>query len=87
MAQRTDPVFAQELVGWLNRILVDWQGRILLIDTAIARRWGSITAAIGNKSADLQLAATALEYELTVVTRNVRDFEPTGVRIVNPFEG
>ena len=86
VAQRTDPVFAQELVGWLNRILVDWQGRILLIDTAIARRWGSITAAIGNKSADLLLAATALEYDFTVVTRNVTDFEPTRVRIVYPFD-
>ena len=86
VAQRTDPVFAQELVGWLNRILVEWQGRILFVDTAISRRWGSVSASIGNKSADLLIAATALEDNLTVLTRNVHDFQPTGVRLVNPFD-
>ncbi len=37
-------------------------------------------------SADLMIAATALEHGLTVVTRNVRHYEPTGVKILNPFE-
>jgi predicted nucleic acid-binding protein len=50
-----------------------------------ARRWGALSAALGNESADLIIAATALEHGLTVVTRNVSDFEPTGVAILDPF--
>ncbi len=86
VAQRTDPVFAQDLLDWLNRLLEEWEGRILYVDSAISRRWGSVSASIGNKSADLLIAATALEHNLTVLTRNVHDFQPTGVRLVNPFD-
>jgi predicted nucleic acid-binding protein len=45
-----------------------------------------LSAQIGNESADLQIAATALEHGLTVVTRNVSDFEPTGFAVLNPFD-
>ena len=86
VAQRTDPVFAQDLLDWLNRLLEEWEGRILYVDSAISRRWGSVSASIGNKSADLLIAVTALEHNLTVLTRNVHDFQPTGVRLVNPFD-
>ena len=41
---------------------------------------------LGNRNPDLLIAATALEHDLIVVTRNVRHFEPTGVRLVNPFD-
>ncbi|WP_433993727.1 hypothetical protein [Rhodopseudomonas palustris] len=50
-----------------------------------ARRWGAESAALGNDSADLLIAATALEHGMTVVTRNVSDFVPTGVAVVDPF--
>lgn len=83
--QRTDAVFAQELIEWLAKVMAEWRSRTLFIDTAIALRWGGVSATIGNKNADLLIASTALEHDLTVVTRNVRDFEPTGVRIVNPL--
>ena len=63
-----------------------FDGRILGIDLAVARRWGQLSAVVGNRNPDLLIAATALERDLTVVTRNVRHFEPAGVRIVNPFE-
>ena len=86
VAKRTDPNFAQELLGWFERVSREWQGRIIFVDCAIALRWGTVSAAIGNKSADLMIAATALEFGLSVVTRNVTDFQPTGVRIINPFE-
>lgn len=83
--QRRDPSFARELALWLDRVL-DWYGyRILLVDTSTARRWGQLTATIGHQSADLLIAATALEHGLTVVTGNVRHFEPTGVPTLNPF--
>ncbi len=60
--------------------------RVLPLTTNIARRWGRLSAHIGNKNLDLALAATALEHGLTMVTRNVAHYERTGVAIVNPFE-
>ena len=81
---RDNPSFARSLVQWLNRILSAYGNRILPVDTATARRWGQLTATLGHDSADLLIAATAMEHGLTVVTRNVRDFEPTGVAVLNP---
>ena len=83
--QRRDPSFAQELAVWLDRVLAWYDDRILLVDAATARRWGRLSATLGYDSADLLIAATALEHGLTVVTRNVRHFEPTGVPTLNPF--
>ena len=54
-------------------------------DLRTARRWGALSASLGNDSADLMIAATALEHGLTVVTRNVSDFEPTGTAVIDPF--
>ena len=59
--------------------------RILPFDLGSSRRWGQLSAAIGNHGADLQIAATALEHGLTVVTRNVRHYVPSGVAIFDPF--
>ena len=81
-----NPPFASELAIWLDRVLRSYRDRILGLDVATARRWGQITAALGHDSADMLIAATALEHGLTVVTRNVRDFEPTGVTVLNPFQ-
>lgn len=81
--QRHNPDFARDLSVWLDRML-DWYGdRILPVDVATARRWGQLSAALGNTNADLLIAATALEHGLTVATRNVRHFEPTGVPVVD----
>jgi predicted nucleic acid-binding protein len=49
------------------------------------RRWGALSAAPGYDSADLMIAATALEHGFAVVTRSVSDFEPTGVAVLDPF--
>ena len=85
-AQRRDPPFALDLSLWLEHVL-SWYGeRILPADLAVARRWGPICDALGHEGMDLLIAATALEHGLTVVTRNVSDFEPTGVPVLNPFE-
>ena len=80
-----DPAFAEALESWLDRTIHIYADRILPVDTRIARRWGGLSARIGNDSADLLIAATALEHGLVVVTRNVRHFEPTGVALVDPF--
>ena len=54
---------------------------VLPLTVGIARRWGRLAAKLGNKQLDLAIAATALEHGLIVVTRNVSDFQPTGVRL------
>lgn len=82
----TDPGFAAVLAAWLDKVLLLYGDRILPLDLQAARRWGLLSADIGNESADLLIAATALEHGLTVVTRNVSDFEPTGVAMLNPFD-
>jgi toxin FitB len=81
-----DPAFAEALESWLDRTIQIYGDRILPVDTQTARRWGSLSARIGNDGADLLIAATALEHGLTVVTRNIRHFEPTGVALIDPFE-
>ena len=85
MRQRQrDSSFARELARWLDRVLAWYSDRILPVDTATARRWGQLSATLGHDGADLLIAATALEHGLTVVTRNVRHFGPTGVSVLNP---
>ena len=84
--RRHDPSFAHELAIWLDRVLAWYGDRIVPIDIATARRWGQLSAILGHSGADLLIAATALEHGLTVITRNVRHFAPTGVPVINPFE-
>ncbi len=81
----SDPDFAGALELWLDRVLTLYGERILPFDLRAARRWGALSAALGNDSADLMIAATALEHGLTVVTRNASDFEPAGVAVLDPF--
>ena len=83
--RRHDPVFAEALLVWLERSIDLYEDRILPATTNIARRWGRLSARIGHTGVDLLIAATALEHGLTVVTRNVRHFVPTGAVVENPF--
>ncbi|WP_419950667.1 type II toxin-antitoxin system VapC family toxin [Candidatus Palauibacter sp.] len=86
LQRRRDPDFARALGTWLDRLLLLHDDRLIGIDAATARRWGQLSASIGHGGSDLLIAATALEHGLTVVTRNVRHFEPTGVRVLDPSE-
>ncbi len=83
---RRDVAFADILSRWLQRVLREFTDRILDVDLAVVLRWGELTGVIGHMNSDLLIAATALEHDFAVVTRNVRDFEPTGVSIINPFD-
>ena len=83
--QRRNPAHARALASWLDSVLALYGDRILPADLAVARRWGRLSDAVGHSGVDLLIAATALEHGLTVVTGNIRHFEPTGVPIVNPF--
>ena len=73
------------LENWLISILQHYQGNILYIDGDIAQLWGKLRVPEAQHPLDKLIAATALTYDLTVVTRNVKDFEHTGVRLLNPF--
>ena len=80
-----NPPFAETLDAWLGRMLDVYEERILPVTIPIARRWGQLCARIGHNGIDLMIAATALENGLTLVTRNLKDFSPTGVPVENPF--
>lgn len=63
----------------------------LLWDAAVSRRWAALVVELRRKGEtvpllDGMIAATALQHDLTVATRNTRDFEKTGVKTLNPFE-
>ena len=79
------------LEAWLDHELaLRFAGRILVIDQAVADRWGRIAAkALAAKSAlpviDGLLAATAMQHNLTLVTRNTQDVAVTGVAVFNPW--
>ena len=79
------PDFATELSQWLMQTELQFAERILPVTPAIARLWGRLSVLSGNKGVDNLIAATALCHNLTVVTRNVKDFEAAGVQLVNPF--
>jgi hypothetical protein len=80
-----DPAFATRLERWLELTMRSYRDRILPLGIKEARRWGKLAARTGNKGLDLAIAATALEHGLTVATRNVAHFAPTGVAIFDPF--
>jgi predicted nucleic acid-binding protein len=80
------------LQEWLDSALRPWfEGRILPVTAPIAERWGVLSGECrlqGKqvKVADGLIAATALLHQLTIVTRNARDFAGLGVHILNPWE-
>lgn len=86
--QRRDAVQGARLRAWLdNHIRPEFSGRILPIDDAIATRCAYLHVPNRRNEADALMAATALIHGLTVVTRNVRDFEGTGVVVIDPWQG
>jgi toxin FitB len=82
---RSDSIQGKLLENWLTAILQQYRDHILVIDSDIALLWGKLRVPDAQHALDKLIAATALIYDLTVVTRNVKDFEDTGVRLLNPF--
>jgi predicted nucleic acid-binding protein len=81
--EKRNEEFARILRQWLEKLLLLYRERILPIDIPIAKRWGELSAGVNN--VDILLAATALEHNLTIVTRNERHFGHIGVNIINPW--
>ena len=83
---RRDAAAGLVLRGWLDRkVLPAFEGRILAVDTAIAQRCAKLHVPNPRAERDAMIAATALVHRLTLVTRNVVDFEPMGVELLNPW--
>ena len=86
LAERRDPAQGGALRAWLNaQVLPAFNGRILSIDTAVAQRSARLHVPDPRPVRDGLIAATALVHGMTVVTRNVADFELTGVVVLNPW--
>jgi predicted nucleic acid-binding protein len=85
---RIDQASAQRLDSWLDEIIdsFDLGDRLLPVGLEDALTWGRITADNKLPDADALIAAQALVRDWTVVTRNIKDFERSGVRLLNPFE-
>ena len=82
---RGDELQAAQLESWLETLLVQYGENILDINPDIAQLWGRLRVPHHENALDKQLAAMALIYDLTIATRNQKDFSKTGARILNPF--
>jgi predicted nucleic acid-binding protein len=81
----------RELERWLAQTQQNFADRLLAIDGDVAQLWGELTARVAMKgrvlhAADGLVAATALRHGLRLMTRNVSDFEFTGVMVLNPWD-
>ena len=87
LAERRDPAQGAVFRAWLNsHVLSAFSGRVLAVGTAVAQRSARLHVPNPRPVRDGLIAGTALVHGMTVVTRNVADFEPTGVPILNPWE-
>ncbi len=73
------------LERWLDEVKSTFCERVIDVSLAVAERWGKLQAMCSLPEVDALLAASALEYDLTLVTRNEADFEGLGIRVLNPF--
>jgi toxin FitB len=86
LIERRDPVQGRLLRSWMDgHVLPTFHNRILAVDIAVAQRCAALHIPNPRADRDALIAATAIVHGLTIVTRNVQDFEPTGVAILNPW--
>lgn len=85
--ERRDPAQGAKLRAWMDRhILPEFANRTLPVDTAVALRCAPLHVPDPRPERDAFIAATALAHGMTVATRNVADFAPTGVPLLNPWD-
>ncbi|MFQ3224474.1 MAG: putative nucleic acid-binding protein [Lentimonas sp.] len=85
--RRKSPKQCPAFERWLLTLQTDYEADILPLTDLISDQWGRMMAVRTLPVIDGLLAATALSHGLTVATRNIADFESSGVELVNPFEG
>ena len=87
LVERRDPKQGGILRAWMDgHVLPSFSGRILAIDTVVAQRCAALHVPNPRSDRDALIAATALVHSMTVVSRNVTHFHPTGVAVVNPWQ-
>ena len=82
---RGDQAQALELEAWLQNVIAEYSECILDFTESESQVWGRLRVPHHENAIDKQIAATALTYGLTLVTRNVHDFAGSGIPLINPF--
>ncbi|MGY3413259.1 putative nucleic acid-binding protein [Bradyrhizobium sp. GM5.1] len=85
MLKRRDPDRAADLLKAIAAIEKAYVDRIIPIDASVVAEWTRMLGSKNKDRWDLALAATARVYDLVLVTRNIKDFETRGVRLLDPF--
>lgn len=83
--RRREQVRSANLASWIDDVVSRYSGRILPVDMEAAIQWAQISAGRTLPAIDALLAATAIVHDLTLVTRNTKDFADTGVQLLNPW--
>jgi toxin FitB len=88
LAERRDSAQGAILRAWMdNRVLPAFEGRVLPVDGPVALCCAALHVPDPRNDRDALIAATGIIHAMPIITRNVVDFEPTGVKIINPWEG
>lgn len=85
LKHRGDVKQAQALERWLGRLLKDFGESVLAFDADTAQIWGRLRVPHPENPLDKQIAATALIHDLVLVTRSIKHYSATGVKLLNPF--
>ena len=86
LRRRRDRKQADVIEKWLLQLKDDFSERLLPVSLRVAERWGRLNATRPLPVVDGLLAATAIEYELTLVTRESRAFADSGARLLDPWQ-
>ena len=87
LLRRRNEQAGDALLAWLETVTADFADRILPVTTDVAERWAELNVPDPMPVIDGLLAATAIEHDLVLVTRNTNNVERTGVPVENPFSG
>nr|WP_204347228.1 type II toxin-antitoxin system VapC family toxin [Rhizobium laguerreae] len=85
MLKRRDPERAAAIIRGIANLEKAFADRILPVDATVVEEWTRLLGAKNKDRWDLALAATARVHRLVLVTRNIKDFEGRGARLLNPF--
>ena len=86
LVRRRNQVQAVALDTWIAEVMARMPDRIFAVDGAVAEIWATLMVPNPRAPMDALLAATAIVHGLTLATRNVRDFEGTGVTLLDPWQ-
>jgi len=85
LRRRNDNEQAKHLDQWIQTLETDYADKLLPVSDSVIKVWGRLLWPKEQYPIDKLIAATAIVHELTLVTRNIRDFKDYGLHILNPF--